>query len=376
MNDVNIIERPKSLILLHSDGKKIVLTTESDQVTKDWTLILLSAKAYVQSENLNELKSSVPESFKDQDTLILNSEPNDETYIQSGGTEQKSLNQLAKNSSIINVQIVNETAQELNSISQITQVVKKKTTSENLNETVKKSTLALNSSESENQKVEDTNQQSSNNSNESNQQISNEETTENDQNCINNNLPPDDPNKPSFIKFPTFFDPLPPIKYEATLEIQIKKKRKKPPKIIRKLVPASNDLERRSQLFLQGDFPCEKVDFSAASAHRKIRNIKHTFDKSVDNLKFTEDTVEKAKAKNFKSILTPAAVLPVKSKAFEYQYIIEDPKTGLCLSTSEIQNFYSPEELEVLLLEIEKMEQETKFFSKISTKRIKGKFFL
>lgn len=83
----------------------------------------------------------------------------------------------------------------------------------------------------------------------------------------------------------------------------------------------------------------------------------------------------KAKAKNFKNILTPASVLPVKSKSFEYQYLIEDPKTGLCLSTSEIENFYSPEELDVLIREIEKMEQETKFSSRITTRRVKSEYF-
>lgn len=249
---------------------------------------------------------------------------------------------------------------------------------DNLKETVEASILTLSSGNS-NKETNDNkeNFEQNRSSNETNQQNTNEELSENDQNTASNNTPFDDnnnPKKPPYVKLPTFFDPPPPIQYVATLEIQIKKKKRKPPKIIRKLVPASNDLERRSQLLLQGDYPCEKIDFSAASAHRKIRNIKHTFDKSDDNLKFTEDTVEKAKAKNFKNILTPAAVLPIKSRAFEYQYIIEDPKTGLCLSTSEIENFYSPEELQLLISEIEKMEQETKFSSKITTRRIKSEF--
>lgn len=145
-------------------------------------------------------------------------------------------------------------------------------------------------------------------------------------------------------------------------------------KISRKLVPISDELERKSQLLLQGDYPLDKVDFSAAAARRKIRNIKHVYDKSVDSLKFTEDTYEKAKVKDFKSILTPALITQTKPAVFEYQYIIEDPTTGLCLSTSEIESIYSLEELEALLRDIHIMEQEATFSSKITTKRTKGKF--
>uniref|UniRef100_A0A336L6B8 CSON000837 protein n=1 Tax=Culicoides sonorensis TaxID=179676 RepID=A0A336L6B8_CULSO len=230
---------------------------------------------------------------------------------------------------------------------------------DNLKETVEASILTLSTDKSKTESYQSTEQSDQGNSSENNNNNNNSnqsgESRENDQNLSSGNDSSennDNPREPPYLRLPTFFDPPPPIQYVAHLEIQIKKKRKKPPKIIRKLVPTSDDLERRSQLLLSGDYPCERVDYSAASAHRKIRSIKHTFDKSGDNHRFTEDTVEKAKARNFKNIVSPAAVLPVKSKAFDYQYIIEDPKTGLWLSTSEIQNYYSPEELEELITTI------------------------
>lgn len=182
-----------------------------------------------------------------------------------------------------------------------------------------------------------------------------------------------EPPPPGWIVLPTFFDPPPPPEYRVGIEVQIKKT-KKHPKITRKLVPTSNELERKSQLFLQGYLPIEKVDHSAAAAHRKLKSIKNTYLKSDGTyFKYFEDTYEKALNRDFKSICTPASFATSRAPAFEYQYFIEDPRTGLCLSTDEIESIYSPEELERLLEDISSMEKEVSFSSRITatTKRVR-----
>lgn len=193
-------------------------------------------------------------------------------------------------------------------------------------------------------------------------------------NGVNGNNNPNSDPPPFYIPLPTFFDPPPPPKYEASIEVQVKKE-KKHPKIIKKLVPTSVSLERKSRLFLEGCLPIEKPDFSLLAAHRKIKSLKHSFDRSGGTIRFTADTFEKAIAKDFKNILIPSALLPSKEPAFEYQYFIEDPKTGLCLSTDEIQSIYSDEELERLLQDLSAMDKEVSFSSKITTtttKRVKS----
>lgn len=415
--DIKISERPNIsnlLIFTFADGKQIELLAEKEITAKHWVSILLNLEVKsLLFQAFENTKQVVAKSSSNNNLLLSEGKPHNEILQNTQSAtrvlekanfnkqlkltkvetlqevkedlikdkkEELSINQTETTSSLIYSQVCEETTEHTND-NLLTEENTKNILEifDSLKESVEASILSLSSGSSNNNKNNNKEKLEQNsNSNDTNQRNTNEEISENDQNSSSNNTPSEDNNskKPPYVKLPTFFDPPPPIQYEATLEIQIKKKKRKPPKIIRKLVPASNDLERRSQLLLQGDYPCEKIDFSAASAHRKIRNIKQTFDKSVDSLKYTEDTVEKAKAKNFKNILTPAAVLPIKSRAFDYQYIIEDPKTGLCLSTSEIENFYSPEELEVLIREIEKMEQETKFSSKITTRRIKSEYFL
>lgn len=209
------------------------------------------------------------------------------------------------------------------------------------------------------------------------QQSSNERNSQSSGDPNGNNNNPNS-NLPSYwLSLPTFFDEPPPPVYEGFLEVQVKKE-KRHPKIYRKLVPTSNTLERKSQLFLEGALPIDKPDFSLGAAQRKIKNLKRSFLYSGHTINYTVDTFEKAKAKDFKNILIPAALLSSKQPAFEYQYIIEDPKTGLFLSTDEIQSIYSPEELERLLQDLSNMDKEVSFSSRITTtttKRVKGKPF-
>lgn len=216
---------------------------------------------------------------------------------------------------------------------------------------------------------------SNNSSGEASQEAQNSQQSNqgNDNNDPNSNRSPPPPPPANYFQLPTFFDPPPPQQYYGCIEVQVKKE-KKHPKIIRKLVPTSNSLEQKSRLFLDGFLPIEKPDFSLSAAHRKVKNIKHSIDKSGGTFRFTTDTYEKAWAKDFKNILIPTALIPSKEPAFEYQYFIEDPRTGLCVSTDEIQSIYSPEEFERLLQDLQ-MDKEVSFSSRITTtttKRVKS----
>lgn len=180
------------------------------------------------------------------------------------------------------------------------------------------------------------------------------------------------PPSPGAIKLPGFFDPPPPTKYETSIEVHVKKEKypDPPPKITRKVVVKNEELEKKTEEFLRGELPYEKEDYSLGAAQRKIKNLKHNLGKTGDTIKFAEDTVSKARIGDFQKIKTPGTVVGERKKeaVFEYQYTVEDPKTGLCITTSEAVDF---EEAEEELQRLAEMDAEHKI-----TKRVEGRFHL
>ena len=179
------------------------------------------------------------------------------------------------------------------------------------------------------------------------------------------------PPSPGSIRLPGFFDPPPPTQYETSIEVHVKKEKypDPPPKITRKVVVKNEELEKKTEEFLRGELPYEKEDYSLGSAQKKIKNLKHNLGKTTDTIKFAEDTVSKARVGDFKNIKTPGTVVPERKKeaVFEYQYTVEDPKTGLCITTSQQVDF---EEAEEDLTKLAKMDAE---HAKTQTKRVEGK---
>lgn len=179
------------------------------------------------------------------------------------------------------------------------------------------------------------------------------------------------PPSPGAIRLPGFFDPPPPTQYETSIEVHVKKEKypDPPPKITRKVVVKNEELERKTEEFLRGEIPYEKEDFSLGAAQKKIKNLKHNLGKTGDTIKFAEDTVSKARVGDFKHIKTPGTVVGERKKdpVFEYQYTVEDPKTGLCITTSEAIDFEDAEE------ELQKLAIMDAEKSKTISKRVEGK---
>lgn len=179
------------------------------------------------------------------------------------------------------------------------------------------------------------------------------------------------PPSPGAIRLPGFFDPPPPTQYETSIEVHVKKEKypDPPPKITRKVVVKNEELEKRTEEFLRGEIPYEKEDFSVSTAQKKIKNLKHNLGKTGDTIKFAEDTVSKARVGDFKHIKTPGTVVPERKKepVFEYQYTVEDPKTGLCITTSEAIDFEDAEE------ELKKLAVMDAEHKNSQTKRVEGK---
>lgn len=179
------------------------------------------------------------------------------------------------------------------------------------------------------------------------------------------------PPSPGAIRLPGFFDPPPPTQYETSIEVHVKKEKypDPPPKITRKVIVKNEELEKRTEEFLRGEIPYEKEDFSVGTAQKKIKNLKHNLGKTGDTIKFAEDTVSKARIGDFKHIKTPGTVVPERKKepVFEYQYTVEDPKTGLCITTSEAIDFEDAEE------ELKKLAIMDAEHKNSQTKRVEGK---
>ncbi|XP_017836914.1 obscurin isoform X3 [Drosophila busckii] len=148
--------------------------------------------------------------------------------------------------------------------------------------------------------------------------------------------PPPPPLPPHYTRMPGFFQPLPLIAYETTIEILVVKARppspppRSPPTVKRVLVHTES-LEQKTQNFLEGIYDMSLSDTSLRNAKQKIRSIKNTVLKSTDSTNYAQDTVKKAKARDFIHIFTP----PIKKKRPIYE-IIEEP-----VNISELEGEYT-----------------------------------
>lgn len=136
--------------------------------------------------------------------------------------------------------------------------------------------------------------------------------------------PPQPPMPPHSVRMPGFFQPLPRISYETSIEILIVKAPPPPPPppitLIPRVVVLNDALELKSQNFLEGIYETDSFDTSLRTAKKKIRSIKSTVLKSKDSTKYAVDTVKKAEARDFVHIFTP----PIKQKRPIYE-IVEEP---------------------------------------------------
>ncbi|XP_039955247.1 obscurin-like isoform X2 [Bactrocera tryoni] len=178
------------------------------------------------------------------------------------------------------------------------------------------------------------------------------------------NPPP--PLPPNFHRMPGFFEPLPRISYETSIEILIVKARPpSPPPLpqsIKKLIVHNESLEQKSENFLKGIYDSQNFDTSVHTAKQKLRFIKSAVIKSTDSTKYAEDTVKKAKARDFLHIFTP----PLKTKRPIYE-IVEVPYTN-DQSQEHIENIHEEHkevgtEIEVTDSNISKMEDYTTGYS-------------
>lgn len=116
----------------------------------------------------------------------------------------------------------------------------------------------------------------------------------------------------NLFRMPGFFQPLPKIKYETTFEILLVKTNYPPPPpppiIDKKVVVDTEILERKSRDFIEGIGVFTDslgLDNSLRTARKKMRSIKTTVLKSTETTNYAEDTVQKAKARDFLHIFTP-----------------------------------------------------------------------
>ncbi|KRF85677.1 uncharacterized protein Dvir_GJ19688, isoform B [Drosophila virilis] len=135
--------------------------------------------------------------------------------------------------------------------------------------------------------------------------------------------PPPPPIPPHFVRMPGFFQPLPLISYETTIEILILKSRPPsppppPPRTVKRVLVHTESLEQKTQNFLEGIYDVSTADTSLRNAKQKIRNIKNAVLKSTDSTNYAQDTVKKAKARDFVHIFNP----PIKRKPI-YEIIEE-----------------------------------------------------
>ncbi|XP_034109415.1 obscurin isoform X3 [Drosophila albomicans] len=142
--------------------------------------------------------------------------------------------------------------------------------------------------------------------------------------------PPPPPIPPHFIRMPGFFQPLPLIAYETSIEILLIKARPpspppRPPPTIKRVHVYTESLEQKTQNFLEGIYEESSADTSLRNAKQKMRSIKNTVLKSADSTNYAQDTVKKAKARDFIHIFTP----PIKKKRPIYE-IVEEPVNILC----------------------------------------------
>ncbi|XP_059224502.1 obscurin isoform X2 [Stomoxys calcitrans] len=135
--------------------------------------------------------------------------------------------------------------------------------------------------------------------------------------------PPLPPLPPHYVRMPGFFQPLPRIAYETSIEILLVKSVPLPPPpitLIPRVVVHNEALEMKSANFLEGIYVSDDYDNSLRNAKKKIRSIKSTVLKSKDSTKYAVDTVSKASSRDFIHIFTP----PIRHKRPIYE-IVEEP---------------------------------------------------
>lgn len=135
--------------------------------------------------------------------------------------------------------------------------------------------------------------------------------------------PPLPPLPPHYVRMPGFFQPLPRIAYETSIEILLVKSVPLPPPpitLIPRVVVHNEALEMKSANFLEGIYVSDDFDNSLRNAKKKIRSIKSTVMKSKDSTKYAVDTVNKASSRDFIHIFTP----PIRHKRPIYE-IVEEP---------------------------------------------------
>lgn len=121
------------------------------------------------------------------------------------------------------------------------------------------------------------------------------------------------PNKS--VRMPGWFKPIPPISYQTSIDILITRipnpPPPPPPQIVKKVLVHNESLERKSANFLEGIYDeSDMLDTSLRTARKKMRSIKSTVLKSKDETSYAVDTVQKAKARDFKHIFNP----PIRKK--------------------------------------------------------------
>lgn len=123
---------------------------------------------------------------------------------------------------------------------------------------------------------------------------------------------PGAPGQPPRPNLPDFLVPAQLIKYETSIEINLRKipppQPPPPPRFFKKMLVHTESLERRTRAFLSGNFEAGTTDSSLRTARQKIRSLKSTILKSDDEVKHAEDTIHKAQSGDFLKIFAPPIV--------------------------------------------------------------------
>lgn len=137
------------------------------------------------------------------------------------------------------------------------------------------------------------------------------------------------PRRPRHSNLPDFLIPPQLITYETTLEINVRRIRAAspppPPRFVKKLLVHNEQLERKTRAFLSDSFDAKSAESALRHARQKIRSAKMSFLSTDDDVRHAEDTVHKAKARDFLNIYNPR--LGPDKPLYEF---VEVPTSGEC----------------------------------------------
>lgn len=137
------------------------------------------------------------------------------------------------------------------------------------------------------------------------------------------------PRRPRHSNLPDFLIPPQLITYETSLEISVRRVRAAspppPPRFVKKLLVNNEQLERKTRAFLSDSFDSMSADSALRNARQKIRSAKMSFLCTDDDVRHAEDTVHKAKARDFLNIYNPR--LGPEKPLYEF---VEVPGSGEC----------------------------------------------